>query len=96
MITHRKIMEAIITIGLAVVGYAVGYGILIQKVNGIKTVNDDRYKHLNKEIDDLKIVKETTNDTLNEINVSLQILKNDIGYIKKNLDKIEKVIERVN
>jgi predicted nucleic acid-binding Zn-ribbon protein len=83
----------IISVVLVILSYAVTFGMFIQRVKSLKVESDERFQFLMKELDTLKSFKETNKDTLNEINVSLRILTNEISYIKKHIEKLERVID---
>lgn len=85
--------EAIITVIMATVLFIVAFTRLSDTVKSNKQISDDRWDIAKKEIDALKETSDDTNDSLNNINVTLKGLSIDVDYIKKSIDKIEHKLE---
>lgn len=79
-------MEAIVALIISLITFAIGYGILIQKVNSNKQISDERYNLVIKDIDSLQETNDETSKVLTDIKVTLQRLSSDIHYIKEKME----------
>lgn len=89
MITIKTMLEAMISLSIAIIVFAFGYGKLNSDVKNNKQVSDDRYKLLQKDLDSIKDDVDQTKDNVGDIKVTLQVLKTSAEYIVKSIDEIK-------
>ncbi len=75
-------IEALASLLISLVIFAIGYGKLVEKVKSNREVSDSRYSLVQKEIDMLR----EDFKVLNEIKVTLAELKKDVQHIIERLD----------
>lgn len=80
-------IEAIISLVIALITFSIGYGALRQRVMNNRAVSDDRYNFVVKEIDQIKEFNDKKMESLNQIAVTLEGMKRDIHYIKEKLEE---------
>ena len=74
---EAALISSAISLGVALLMFAFGYGRLSEKMDNRKEMSDSRYFQLNKEIDVLK----KTYEVLNKMSISIALIEQDIKKI---------------
>lgn len=74
-------IESVITLVIALIAGAIGYGVLKQKVDSNKQLADDKFKNLQKQIDIISDELSTTRESLSDIKRDIAEIRIHVNYI---------------